>query len=430
MKPIPENEKKSWRIATVWMTGWGEAQEALRAFHLWADLSKAVSSRGFSTAAPDFQRDVVEPLKRWRPDGVVLRVLEEKHLKRLRRALPQVPFVSTLLAPSDLVNTCVVGDMAEAIALARDHFHKLGVRRLALYCSGPRITIPGYIDAFRALDPDGDTFAYPHEEQHQGHVQHLPDEDVGDVMVYPHEEGSTGERGVRKWLMGLAKPVGVLATEPGAAGFLLCQCHSLGLQVSRDVQIIGVDNTEVSIACVPHLTGIHLPFERIGEVAAKTMLRLLRGEQPKPPAVIPVSGCTLTARDSTGLVHIGTSAANTALQLMASHGTPRLSTVRMARLSGVSRTTLYKKLGDATGQTPGHQMKQKRLKKACQMLRDTQATMATIAEACGYSSAFSFSRFFKGETGETPSGYRLRMKSGVRMKRDEPVGAGESAPGS
>jgi LacI family transcriptional regulator len=222
---------------------------------------------------------------------------------------------------------------------------------------------------------------------------------------------------VDHWLRALPKPVGVIATESRAAGFLLQCCLDLGLRVPRDVQIIGADGVDDCLACEPHLTSIALPSERIGEVAIETMARLLRKERPAPPPLIPVSGCTLVVRHSTGLVSVGESARTITgkhMQALACRGVPIAD---LARMSGVGRATFYRHFS-VPGETPSHQMRHLRLQEACRMLRETSATQTAIAAACGYSNAFSFARFFRRETGETPAAYRKRTAKSSSCSTD------------
>ena len=87
-----------------------------------------------ATDITDFQRDVARPVKAWAPHGVVVRLMSADHLKQLRRLVPGVPFVSTLVSPPGLVDACVVTDTAEAISLARDHYRERGLPHLALFC--------------------------------------------------------------------------------------------------------------------------------------------------------------------------------------------------------------------------------------------------------------------------------------------------------
>ena len=51
-----------------------------------------------------------------------------------------------------------------------------------------------------------------------------------------------------------------------------------------------------------------------------------------------------------------------------------------------------------------------RIKKAKLLLAEDAAKIWAIAEACGFSNAYSFCRMFKKQTGMTPQEYRSRYK--------------------
>ena len=79
----------------------------------------------------------------------------------------------------------------------------------------------------------------------------------------------------------------------------------------------------------------------------------------------------------------------------------------LARAFDVSRRTLIRRLEEAG--TPFHDlMREVRQEAACQLLRDTDGTIADIAGSLGYSGASAFTRAFRGWTDTTPAGWRNR----------------------
>jgi AraC family transcriptional regulator len=132
--------------------------------------------------------------------------------------------------------------------------------------------------------------------------------------------------------------------------------------------------------------------------------------------VIRVRGAVLVPRDSTGLVQVGDAAVAAALKLMTAPKPRGVSATQIARLVGVSRTTLYKKFTAATGRTPAQYLLEQQLKEACRMLREDDATVAAVAGACGFGSAQVFTRCFRRHLGRTPAAYRCqgRPERGMR----------------
>ena len=77
-------------------------------------------------------------------------------------------------------------------------------------------------------------------------------------------------------------------------------------------------------------------------------------------------------------------------------------------------TNFYRQFQDATGRTPAAYLRVLRLEEARRLLTETDATIAAIAERCGFSSANYFALFFKRETGLTPTAWRMRKSGRLR----------------
>ena len=58
------------------------------------------------------------------------------------------------------------------------------------------------------------------------------------------------------------------------------------------------------------------------------------------------------------------------------------------------------------GVSLGKHMRELRLERACGLLRMTTARISEIADQCGFSSLFSFSRAFRVRHGLSPKAYR------------------------
>lgn len=83
----------------------------------------------------------------------------------------------------------------------------------------------------------------------------------------------------------------------------------------------------------------------------------------------------------------------------------------LAGTVGVSRSGLAARFSDLVGETPMSYLRQWRFEVARNWLRDTDQTLAELAEQLGYESEASFSRAFKKETGQTPGSVRREAAS-------------------
>ena len=78
----------------------------------------------------------------------------------------------------------------------------------------------------------------------------------------------------------------------------------------------------------------------------------------------------------------------------------------LAAAAAVSRSGLQRKLKQTMGITPQELLSEARIKRACQLLRQTDKPVAEIAYACGFNDPKYFSRCFKQSTGKSPSEYK------------------------
>lgn len=86
-----------------------------------------------------------------------------------------------------------------------------------------------------------------------------------------------------------------------------------------------------------------------------------------------------------------------------------LSVEELSHELGMSRVHLYKKLTSITGKTPVEFIRVLRLKRAAQLLRESQLNVSEIAYTVGFNNPKYFSKYFKEEFGILPSEYKLKM---------------------
>ena len=91
-------------------------------------------------------------------------------------------------------------------------------------------------------------------------------------------------------------------------------------------------------------------------------------------------------------------------------GNPELKIDDISNEIGMSRSVLYNKVKATTGMTPVDFVRHIRIKKACEILRNTDDTLTSIAFAVGFTDPKYFSKVFKKETGIVPTEYRNRTQ--------------------
>lgn len=83
-----------------------------------------------------------------------------------------------------------------------------------------------------------------------------------------------------------------------------------------------------------------------------------------------------------------------------------LSVEELSGHLGMSRVHLYKKLKATTGKTPIEFIRLIRLKRAAQLLRESQLNVSEVAYQVGFNSPRNFSKYFRDEFGMLPSSYQ------------------------
>jgi len=206
--------------------------------------------------------DWIDGVLRRRPLGVVLVFsdLARPHREKLRSR--GVPFAIVDPAGDPTPDVPSVGSANWSGGLhATRHLIELGHTRIAaitgpedMMCSLARID--GYRSAMNAaslpIDPDWIRF--------------------GDF----HSTG--GERHARELLARTDPPTAIFAGSDLQALGVIAAATDAGLTVPRDLSVVGYDDIALSRWLTPPLTTVHQPLRRMGEEAARIVLRLAEGE--------------------------------------------------------------------------------------------------------------------------------------------------------
>jgi AraC family transcriptional regulator len=85
-----------------------------------------------------------------------------------------------------------------------------------------------------------------------------------------------------------------------------------------------------------------------------------------------------------------------------------ISLAALAADAGLSRFHFCRAFKESTGLSPHAWLRQHRLEQAMKMLRNTEASVVSVAAALGYASQSAFAAAFRRLTSETPSDWRRR----------------------
>lgn len=91
----------------------------------------------------------------------------------------------------------------------------------------------------------------------------------------------------------------------------------------------------------------------------------------------------------------------------------RWTVARLAKIAGLSRAAFARRFAAEVGVPPLQHVTAVRMRRAAEMLAETEASLAEIAVSVGYASEFALSRAFHRLVGVPPGAYR-RLGHGVR----------------
>lgn len=395
--PAEETVKSQRRIAIVWASPSLRIQRVFAGVCQFAELMPNVTIRRFDVVKSGFQRRVIEPVKAWQPDGMLVVIPVQRYLGILRKALPRVPIVAAHRVAFDLADSMVVVDRLASIKLVADHFRSQGLQHIAFFSANAPHLLTERLAAFRQVVPDGPVFA---EDLQMGKA---------DITYTARQRDRIGA-----WLDALPRPCGVMTFEDFAALHLVRLCAMRNLRIPTDIQIVGTDDADICLSCSPHITSLSIQNERVGETILETMLQIVANVKPRPPKIVEVTWFNLIPRGTTGPARSASAAVAKALHLMNANAARGINAAKVVRMTRAGTTNFYRQFQDATGRTPAAYLRALRLEEARRLLTETDATIAAIAEKCGFSSANYFALFFKRETGLTPTAWRMRKNGRLR----------------
>lgn len=191
------------------------------------------------------------------------------------------PYVRIASVSLDEPACMVVTHDSRGAARAARHLAELGHRRIA-FISGP--------DTFRSSHERGRGFA-------EGLAEHGLELDP----AYVRRAAYTFESGVEAATELLAlpqRPTAIFAGNDEMAIGVMKAARDAGLDVPRDLSIVGFDDLPMASRVWPNLTTVRLPIRDMGRMAAEKLTAGLRGLDPAT-LVQPEVDPSLVVRDST-----------------------------------------------------------------------------------------------------------------------------------
>jgi LacI family transcriptional regulator len=335
-------------------------------------------------------------LKHWSGDGILVRICDRRMAQAvLRTGKPVVDLRGVL---PDL-GIPVIGIDNEAVGvLGAEHLLERGLRHFGFF-GRPHGTLPH-------LDARGDAFLQRVEAA--GHPVHVFEARGGRrVRSWEQEQ----ER-LTAWVVGLPKPVGVMACNDDQGLRLLDACRRADVLVPDQVAVVGVDNDEIQChIATPPLTSIDLNPERVGYEAAALLERLMDG-RPPPAAPVRLSPRGVVRRQSTDIVAVEDPEIAAALQYVRRHACDGLRVAELLERLPLSHSVLERRFRALIGRSPKAEITRLQLERAKQLLAETDLPLDAVAAKAGFRDARYLCDVFARKLRLTPGTYRKQSRQG------------------
>jgi LacI family transcriptional regulator len=228
------------------------------------------------------------------------------------------------------------------------------------------------------------------------------------------------EASVRTWLASLPRPVGLFACNDIWGVQLTEACRQAGLRVPEDVVLVGVDDDDLLCELArPSLSSVAIPAREVGRRAAALLDRMLRGGRPPTPAVLlPPRG--VVTRQSSDIVALDDPDVSAAVAFIRARAHDALVMDQVLEAATVCRRTLERRFRRALGRSLWDEIRRVRIERATRMLSESDASIATVARAAGFSDGKHLCVVFRLALGTTPTHYRRQFRGGSGMPRPAP----------
>jgi LacI family transcriptional regulator len=334
----------------------------------------------------------------WQGDGVIARVETAEAARCLsRRRIP----VIDVRGHFDLGVPVIETDDVAVARLAFDHFMERGFGQLAF---------AGYrrIDYSERRHRNFQALAQERDLPCQVYEAPTPAHPVPASLYDQHAQRFAAD--LIDWVRQLPKPVGIFACNDVCGKQVLNACLEAGVAVPEDVAVLGVDDDAVFCdLAAPPLSSIALDTERIGYLAAQWLERMMDGSG-MPPARTKVPPLRVVCRRSTDSIAVDDPDVAAALRFIREHAAEKIGVKEIAGPAGLSRRTLERRFKELVGRSPHDEIMRERIRRAQQLLRDTDLPLRTIAHRTGFTHPEYMSVVFRRRTGQQPSQFRAAAR--------------------
>ncbi|HOL32447.1 MAG TPA: DNA-binding transcriptional regulator [Anaerohalosphaeraceae bacterium] len=218
-----------------------------------------------------------------------------------------------------------------------------------------------------------------------------------------------------KWLHGLPKPIGIFTCDDTRGRDVIEICSLEQCEIPGQVAVLGADSDSIICnSCSPPLSSIKLDFINAGYKAAELLDKLMRGEKPSLETIL-VHPLEVETRRSTDITAVHDTDVKEAIRFIHNHIYENIQVNDVVYAISVPKRKLQDKFYALLGRTISEEIKRIRADKISQMLLKTDMSVQQITLKFGHYGLRHVARFYKRQTGLTPTEFRHKYGRG-RLK--------------
>ncbi|MEM7576047.1 MAG: substrate-binding domain-containing protein [Planctomycetota bacterium] len=295
--------------------------------------------------------------------------------------LPQVRIGTQLLAESPVD---VTWDNARIGALAAEHLMDQGHRTLCVW---------------RELG-----FVYQ-QERADGFCAAVEAAGLPVRTVTPPTESAEDRL---QQLAELPEPCGLFCVSDRIGHELMRLAERVGRRVPESLAVVGAGNDEdYCELAAPPMSSVALP----GRQAGRAAVEVLAAKLAEPAAAMPticVPPTYVAVRRSSDLLAIDDLEVLRALRAIRDEAVDGLTVAQIHKSATVSRRNLEQRFKRVVGRSIGQEITRVRHREACRLLTVSRASVADVADRCGFSTPQRFAAAFAQQQGCSPSAFRAQ----------------------
>jgi len=222
-------------------------------------------------------------------------------------------------------------------------------------------------------------------------------------------EGADDAAQLAAWLKTLPTPIALLAAMDSRAHQMIGLCEDSGLNVPRDVAVLGVDDDELLCnGSIPTLSSIRRDTVRCGFLAAQMLDRLMRKETRKRQ-VLRYGVRNIVTRDSTQPEAVPTDPiVQRAREFIRINAGTGIGVPDIVAHLNVSRRLAEMHFRKACGHSLLDEIQSTRLERVKRLLKETDLPLTEVCTRCGYGTDVHLRRIFKRRFGCSMREFRCR----------------------